>query len=742
MHRSLLAAALLLVPGCASNAALPIPNASFETGEGKAPAEWTWWSRTEQGTAQRTQAARQAGQYAMRIHHDGPRDWAFSNTARFDVQPGQTYRATAWTKVAKGNVELAVVALAKGKTLSWSIGSARAVAGDKWTPLKAVADVPPRCDQIYVRFVGNGDTSAWIDDVSIRPWTYRPVRKPKVRGHARRRVRERLDRALIARPIADGKVYLGWRLLDTDPADIAFNVYRRTASAPPAKLNSEPVRTTTDFVDASPPKGAAQTYFVRPIIRRKERDPSREAIATPTNDAAPYISFPLQGDYTFQKVGIADLDGDGRYDYVIKQPRDNIDPWHKYWKPSPDTYKLEAYRHDGTFLWSYDLGWAIERGIWYSPYVVHDLDGDGRAEVAVKTGEGDPRDPDGKVQSGPEHVTILDGLTGKPIARAPWPDRAPFMARARGYNYASRNQMAVAYLDGKTPCLLVERGTYNLIKLVAYELRKGRLRELWQWDNTNAHRRYWGQGAHWMHAADLDDDGRDEVVIGSAVIDDNGVGLWSTGLGHPDHCYVTDIDPSRPGLEMYYGMETRQKERNGMCLVDAKTGTILWGHEGFTRHVHSCGMCSDIDARHPGAECYSADTDAKKKPAWARLRTAKGQVINENMAWKFGPRVVHWDADPQREILWRRQITNYGQAEPIGRIEGSMVAVADILGDWREEIITSVRGELRIYTTTIPATDRRSCLMTDHLYRMDVVVAAMGYYQVPMTSYDLASRAK
>ncbi len=97
------------------------------------------------------------------------------------------------------------------------------------------------------------------------------------------------------------------------------------------------------------------------------------------------------GDHTFQKAGIADMDGDGKLDFVLKQPHANVDPHEKYWKPSPGSYKLEAYRHDGKFLWRYDLGWAIEQGIWYSPSVVYDLDGDGRAEVAVKTGAGDKK---------------------------------------------------------------------------------------------------------------------------------------------------------------------------------------------------------------------------------------------------------------------------------------------------------------------------------------------------------------
>jgi rhamnogalacturonan endolyase len=577
--------------------------------------------------------------------------------------------------------------------------------------------------------------------------------RPKVQGHATERVREKLDRGLVVRPVAGGKVYLGWRLLDSDPKAVAFNVYRKAGDAEPVKLNARPIQKITDLVAPAPKEKAGCLYFVRPVVNGKEQAASgevksrlpspargREAAAKGDAPHLPYLSIRLGGDYTFQKVGIADLDGDGRYDFVIKQPNANIDPYVHYWRPSPDTYKLEAYTQDGKLLWRYDLGWSIERGIWYSPYLVYDFDGDGRAEVAVKTGEGDPREPDSRVRTGPEHLTVLDGRTGKPVTRVDWPSREGFGEGERGYNYASRNQLGVAYLDGKTPCLIAARGTYNVMKAVAYELDRGELRELWRWDNTKLPRRFWGQGAHWMHCADVDADGRDEVLLGSIVLDDDGTVLWCTGLGHPDHFYLGDIDPQRPGLEIYYGMETRQKERNGMCLVEAATGKILWGHQGFTRHVHGQGMCSDIDARYPGAECYSADTDAKKHFAWARLRTCQGKVISEENLGGFNPRCVYWDADPQRELLRRGRISDYGGKERLPRVEGSLAAVADVLGDWREEIITSVPGELRIYTTTIPAADRRACLMQDPIYRTDVAHAAMGYYQVPMLSYDAASR--
>jgi rhamnogalacturonan endolyase len=561
-----------------------------------------------------------------------------------------------------------------------------------------------------------------------------PNRKPKVEGFAKTRVEESLGRGVVALPKSDGSIYVGWRLLKDDPNGVAFNVFRRAGSKDSVKLTEKPLLHTTDFVDKNPVAGARNEYVIIPVADGKAGRPSEIAGATPSQEGQDYVSIKLDGDHTFQKCGIADLNGDGVYDYVIKTPNANIDPYVKYWKPSPETYKIEAYLADGTFLWRYDMGWAIERGIWYSPLLAYDLDGDGKAEVCLKAGEGDPRDDDGHVTTGPEYLLILDGLTGKEKTRADWPDRNDFPS----YNYASRNQMAVAFLDGKTPSLIVVRGTYNVIQVLAYEYRDGKLREQWRWNDAEEGGRYRGQGAHSMHSVDIDDDGRDEVFLGSAVLDDNGVGLWSTGLGHPDHHYVGDIDPSRPGLEVYYGVE-RRAPANGCCLVDATTGEILWGIDVPTRHVHSTGMCSDIDGSVPGIESYSSDTDAEKKSNVRWLFDAKGNVLRDDLDWKFGLKAVYWDADLQRELLRGRRIFDYGSDDTITNIEGSTVGYADVLGDWREELIVSVAGELRVYTTTIPAKDRRVCLMQDPLYRLDVCIQAMGYTQCPMTTDCLSA---
>lgn len=713
--------------------------ATFGEAKGHMATEWSWWSRTDEGSATQVSDHVYEGAYGIYIEHDGPRDWAFSNSKHFSVTPGEGLRLSGWAKVDAGHVMLSLVALKDGKTLWWDIGSARKNVNDAWEKLEAVIEVPRECDAVYVRFVGAGDTRAWVDDVKLeRHRIERGDPKPKVEGFAQKRVVEELNRAVIARSV-DGGVYIGWRMLAGDSETVGFDVYRQIEGEAPVKINGKPITKTTDFVDTAAPQGKVVSYRVR-SLDEGERALSVPAVIHVGVDTHAYTRIKLQGDDVFRKVGIADLNGDGQYDYVIKPPNGNVDPYVKYWKPSPETFKLEAYTGAGEFLWRHDLGWPIERGIWYSPYVVYDFDGDGKAEVAAKTGEGDPRDADGRVQSGAEYLTIFDGETGKEMARIDWPSRSLFDNTSNPYNYASRNQLGVAYLDGKTPCLIVERGTYNVIVVVAYEYHDGALRELWRWDNRTLPRHYSGQGAHFMHAADVDGDGRDEVTIGSVVIDDNGESLWSVGLGHPDHHYVGDIDPTRPGLEIYYGIETRQSERNGMCLVDAATGAFLWGHDGATRHVHNQGMCSDIDARYPGSELYSADTDAQKKAERAFLRTASGDVISNELRWGFGPLAVYWDADPQREILWKRRISDYEGMDHGIKIEGRIIVVADILGDWREEVVTSVAGEIRIYTTTIQAVDRRPCLMTDPIYRIDVAHAAMGYAQVPMLSYDMASR--
>ena len=192
-------------------------------------------------------------------------------------------------------------------------------------------------------------------------------------------------------PAGEGSIYLGWRLLAEDPKDVAFNVYRHTENTSQIKLNESPLTTTTDFVDERPVAGRVNRYAIAAVVDGRELARSESVAAEVANDPQHHLTIKLDGEHTFSKCGLADLDGDGSFDFVIKQPGGNVDPYEKYWKPSPATFKIEAYLADGSFLWRHDLGWAIEHGIWYSPMIVHDLDGDGKAEVCLKAGQGDRR---------------------------------------------------------------------------------------------------------------------------------------------------------------------------------------------------------------------------------------------------------------------------------------------------------------------------------------------------------------
>ncbi|MDO9507839.1 MAG: hypothetical protein Q7I97_00625, partial [Thermovirgaceae bacterium] len=424
------------------------------------------------------------------------------------------------------------------------------------------------------------------------------------------------------------------------------------------------------------------SYFVRSVKGNQEYESSERVTVSANTAIKPYLSIKLENDTTtFQRVGIGDLNGDGRYDFVIKTPNTTLDPWH--WRPSETTYKLEAYLSDGTFLWHKDLGWNIEAGIWYSPYVVYDFNGDGRAEIAVKTApiDEDYREtkPDasghykpGRVASGPEYLSILDGMTGEELARTDWPSRDGLGM----YHHTSRNQLGVAYLDGKTPCLIAARGTYNINKLAAFQFQNNKLDELWKWDSTDEPGGlYYGQGAHTMHAVDLNGDGKDAIILGAAVIDSNGEGLWSSGMGHSDNVWVGDIDPARPGLEIYLGIEGSRAKgsvQNGICLRDAQTGELLWGLDQKTEHIHGSGLCANIDSRHAGMECYSGEKGLPDR--W--LHAVQGKLIADKKELRLGlsPRVVYWDAGPEREVLMGKRIFRYPDETIFDHIEGTQAA--------------------------------------------------------------------
>jgi rhamnogalacturonan endolyase len=537
---------------------------------------------------------------------------------------------------------------------------------------------------------------------------------------------EKIDRGVVALTIDENTVYVGWRLLLDDPEDVAFNVYRQDIGLGGYEVvNQEPVVNSTDFVDRTTIPGHAYNYRVTAIKRGYETETPGEAYVFTLTGNQPWFSIKLKDEVTLKRIGIGDLDGDGAYDFVIQHPDYNVDPYYRpgYWSRSPEPYKLDAYTSKGKFLWRYDMGWSIETGTWYSPYMVFDVDQDGKAEVYAKAGEGDPRELDGHVLRGPEYLVKLDGMSGKLLKKQDWVSREGHGS----YNYWSRNFLSIAYLDGTHPSLIMQRGTYTVIKTQALDRD---LKPIWTWESTGEYEKYSGQCGHALMTGDIDLDGKDELVVGTFALDDDGRPMWYTGLGHNDGGYIADILPDRPGYEIFYGIESRSP-KNGVCVVDARSGEIIWGYEGSTYHVHNQGMIGDLTDEYPGIECYAGEAKGGDK---FFLYTADGKRLSDQNLWGLAPRAVWWDADEQKEICYGGRVIEFDGTEKL-KIEGKLLIVADIIGDWREEIVTSLPGELRIYSTNIPAASRKVCLMQNHLYRMAVADATMGYYNSPQVGF-------
>lgn len=677
----------------------------------------------------------------VRISVVEPKEWTAMCEGAIMVDPGDVVCFKARVKnVSCEDARLEIVGTEDGRVKIWRMGKGipSFERSGEWREYSCSLEVPEDIDGLRVRFHGTGAGEMLIGSVSVEPGVkVASQRKPLVKGFAKTRVKERFGRSVIAVKSREG-VYVSWRLLKEDASDVGFDVYRKVGGVE-TKLNKTPIVQTCDFIDAAPVEGAE--YIVRGGVAE-----GRSTVWQTSKGGLAYKSFKLSDPKArAQKVAVADLNGDGEFDYVVKHPHENVDPWNVVWYKSPDTYKLEAFLSDGTRLWTYDLGWSIERGIWYSPYVAYDLNGDGKAEVIAKVSSGDHRSEDGHVYDGPEEFVVLDGMTGKEIARGPWPARNKFGQEGReAYGYSARNLMAVGYLDGKTPCLLNMRGTYREMAVDAWQLNGDKLERIWEYDNSLLPKKWWGQGAHTNYALDVDGDGRDEVVLGSAVIDDNGDPLWSTGKGHPDGVFFGKLIPGKPDLQVGYVMETRQ-DKGGLCMVDGKTGEIFWELDRKTSHVDGKGTCGDIDPVHPGAELAGGDMNIlepgtnKRGLVAAWFMNAKGEILYEgkDMPYRFGCWNLYWDADLQKEMNRGYIFDHGGNQVSRHRIGGGVMVIADVTGDWREEIINSpVPGEFWIYTTDIPAMDRRPCLMQEHNYRMRILANSMGYNTEALLPYD------
>ena len=420
------------------------------------------------------------------------------------------------------------------------------------------------------------------------------------------------------------------------------------------------------------------------------------------------------------------------YDFVVKHPAGRIDPGRRV--ASPDTYKIDGYDgRTGAFLWRIDLGWNINLGIWFSPMVVRDLDGDGKAEVCLRTAPYaatreqafDPGRP--FVLDGPEYLAVYDGETGKEIDKVDWIERGNVTDWAdRSGNRSSRHMMGVAYLDGKTPSVLVVRGTYGLMKVDAWTLRRKKLEKLWRWTNERAPFKYHGQGQHSIKAGDIDGDGFDEILNGSIAIDHDGRTMWSTGLGHGDRFYVSDIDPAaaRPrGLVHDRGPASAER-RQPLGRAHAARSSSARPRPTNDNQVAG-GLGGDIDPSLPGA----------------------GVLGRQVLLLRAGPHARRSRAAAERAGLVGRAIRCARSTPAASSASGrapSSAAPRAACSTSPTSSATGARRSSRSPTASCASTarrsrrtDRRVCLMQDPLYRNDVTHRSMGYPHVPMTSYFL-----
>lgn len=576
--------------------------------------------------------------------------------------------------------------------------------------------------------------------------------------------REYLNRGVIA--VRNGQqVIVSWRTLTTDAKGQAFDIYRNGN-----KLNREPLtKGGTFFVDNTPLQTSA-TYEVRGGSIN-----GRYLLQANVPDG--YLTIPLQkpadGEcpdgrqhrYSANDASVGDVDGDGQYEIILKwDPSNARDNAHDgYTGPT----LFDCYRLDGTLLWRIDLGRNIRSGAHYTPFIVYDLDGDGKAEMMVRTSDG-TRDakgniigdaladyrhkgPDriGRILTGKEYITVFNGLTGEAMDSKPYiPERGDLKGWGdEKANRSDRMLAAVGYLDGKKASAIFCRGYYTRSVLAAWDWDGRELKSRWVFDTNDPQwASYAGQGNHNLRVADVDGDGCDEITYGSMAVDHNGRGLYNTGMGHGDAIHLMAFDPKSRELQVW---DCHENRRDGSDFRNARTGEVIF--KVPSKSDVGRAMAADIDPNNPGVEMWSADSHG--------IRNLKGEIINaakdaddpqHNNYLMLGGRWlpmnfgIWWDGDLLREMLDRGKVSKYNwennTIDDVFTLPGIVFnngtksnpcLSADILGDWREEVIarTPDSSELRIFVSPIPTDYRINCLMEDIPYRLSVATQNVGYNQ-------------
>lgn len=579
-------------------------------------------------------------------------------------------------------------------------------------------------------------------------------------AHAQRQM-EKLGRGVVAVRSSASTAYIGWRLLATDPEDIGFNIYRSQNGGAAVKLNAQPVTNTTDFVDSTATLTASNSWFVRPLSNGVELAaslpfgvPANAAVPVDfQNRVGPYVTIPLQpipgGNYYTHHAWPGDFDGDGEYDFAISRLPN-----------AGGVCYLDAYLRDGTFLWRANMGYnssnldGIEPGssaisVGHSDHVtVYDLDGDGFAEVIVKTANGVTVTNAAGAQVASvtaandiiQYISVLDGRTGAERARATIPN--PYSSDG-----SLSAHMGIMYGDGIHPSVVLEcinrqnSGPFNLI-ITTWDFRNGQLTQRWSWTPPNDGNNY--ARGHQIRIADVDNDGKDEFCeIGFVLRDNvtNAIVMFSNELLHGDRYHIGDLDPDRPGLETY-AVQQDNPNLLATALFDSASGKMVrkWYSAGVVDVGR--GNAGDVNQSARGVELWSTQ---------AGLYAANGDLVSSTLpaSCNFS---LWWDADLAREQLDDGKIDKYG----VGRIlspynmqspaldalstwRAAQPLYGDLFGDWREEILfESVGyGNLIIFTPVTPAANRLVCLAQDPEYRECMTVK--GYMQSTWPSYYIGA---
>ncbi len=647
---------------------------------------------------------------------------------------------------------------------------------------------------------------------------------------------ETLNRGVVAVKQTDGTVAVSWRILKSDQRGEPFDVWRNGV-----KLNDKPLIEGGAFFIDNKPSAGKNVYKVTGGGKDGE-------FVLDEDSPAGYIPIPIQKPeggftpdgrrytYSANDASVADADGDGQYEIVLKwDPSNSHDNAHDGFSGSTI---FDCYRLDGTRLWRIDMGINIRSGAHYIPFIFYDLDGDGKAEFIVKTGDGTqdgtgniigdkeadyrygaaealehfeenkakrekeeaerearrkewaeryeanrqngepqrrPRFPgnngrrrgrnpfgatspkEGRILAGSEYITVFNGLTGEAMDTQPYaPERGDLMSWGddRG-NRSERYLAAVGYLDGEHASAVFCRGYYTRTVLAAWDWDGTRLSQRWIFDtNQSEWSAYAGQGNHNLRVADVDGDGCDEITYGSMAIDNDGKGLYNTGMGHGDAIHLTAFDPTSDELQVW---DCHENRRDGSDFRNAKTGDVIFQIKSRTDVGRA--MAADVDPTNPGVEMWSSDSHGVRNIKGEVVMTANDasdpqhdNAIVFNGRWlsiNFG---IWWDGDLLRELLDRATVSKYDwenrTVKDLQKFDGATFnngtksnpcLSADIFGDWREEVIVRdpESTELRIYVTPYPTDYRINCLMEDIPYRLSVATENVGYNQPPETGFYL-----